>query len=1021
MNSRRRLSFLLGCAILSIGLMAAGLQRPVLAVEIGRWGTGQFSEKHPGWWWNEGKCSSTAAQDAAGRKPGAKCLHVVNKTPRAPNHFGTTQQAVAITPGQRYQITLWARAKGLASDGGASVAVDEAWKVRPIQLPKGTYDWTRFTGTFSLAANTAQLRILSEDVGEVSIDEVRIEPAPPPAAAVGGAVAAPDPAPDPQGEPEDALWVTAAGGIARTKDAAVAIPEGAAAKPFRLRLHRGPIGQTNVDPKLKVHDARITIEAPEAPLMAKPALVTLSFDGKLPADTDLKRIAPVVHNGMFWEKARGVKIDAAAKRATFEVRWFGATAIATDDAEIQFLYLFGLGGSPYFRDALLALDKTPPFVVEYVPGAAQSPDPEYLRVILEALLKSYQVLVDQMRYDPPAMRPVVVRVRDLNLEEVRKKLSLPAGTVGTFSPVGFDLGIVSGVGEILVDSRKMIPILIDSNVRDRSWLRAAVAHEFFHLLQSTILARYRVQPELVRLAMASDLQWLTEASAEWAADAVFDDLNGYFLFLATERDYTFKGTIRSSRDGAPPQHPYAGAAFLKFLAWRYGKDFVRQAWLLAWTEVDRKGHKETLIRSSDILAAACGRLQTYDRRKVDLETNVATFALYYNFLRNLGESSQWFRDKGANRWLLDSVPHMQRSSLKAKSKGSLDLGKVQPLGTGPLLRLDHDKSKPLELTVRLKPQGGFAAPADTGMLLVVFADEQRILQTRPFSGAGGAVKAAAKTASHVVVIPLNLHYSMEFPIALEWRSRRDPADEVYVRGPMQVFQHKFAPDTPWAITASQTSAVMTYTNPKTGRKDSIKFTWDLPPEKIGRFERPPIQVAGTFQAPPKPKPPNPVPKPSPPKPTPIETRRTYVPGKPERPIILTDRDEGTGWIDPDHWSACCRLFIVGLPQQSAALPRQVPAYLKDDKNFPGLFAEQSDFSPRERLGGMALLDFGIMFWDTQAGTGRKRYSLRLPVDDDRPVARVGFYLKGERGLVPRVVQHTAAVFWDYTLEQEPVK
>jgi len=1016
MNSRARRACVIGSLILSLGVLAAGLQSRVLAVEIGRWGTGQFAEKHPGWWWNEGKCNSTAAQDAAGRKPDTKCLQVVNKTPRAPNQFGTTQQAVAIVAGQRYQITLWARAKGLASDGGAGVAVDEAWKVRPIQLPKGTYDWTRFTGTFSLAANTAQLRILSEDVGEVSIDELRVEPAPPPATAGGGGVAAADPLPDPQGEPEDAVWITTAGGIARTKDAAVAIPEGAAAKPFRLRLHRGPSGQTNVDPQLKVHDARITLEATDSRLLAKPALVTLSFDGKLPADVDPKRIAPVVHNGMFWEKARGVKIDSAAKRATFEVRWFGATAIATDDAEIKFLYEFGLGGSPYFRDALLHLDKTPPFVVEYVPGTPASPDPEYLKVIFDALVKAYQVLVDQMRYEAPAMRPVVVRVRDLNVEEVRKKLRLPAGAGGTFSPAGFDAAIVSGVGEILVDSRKVIPILIDSNIRDKNWLREAAAHEFFHLLQATILARYRVPPDVVHMAIASDLQWLTEASAEWAADAVFDDLNNYFGYLARERDYTFKGAVRSSWEGAPPLHPYAGTAFLKFLTWRYGKDFVRQTWLLAWTEVDRNGHKEALIRSSDILAAACGRLQTVDGRKVDLETNVATYALYFNFLRNLGESSQWFSDKGSNRWLLDSVPHMQRSSLKAKPKGSINLGNVQPLGTGPMLRLDHDKSKPLELTVRLKPQGGFAAPKDTGMLLVVFADEQRILQTRPFSGAGGAVKAAAKTASHVVVVPLNLHYSMEFPIALEWRSKRDPADEVYVRGPVQILQHKFAPDTPWSIAATQTSAVMTYFNPKTGRKDSVKFTWDLPPEEIRRIGTVPIQFTGTYQRPPKP----PTPKPSPPKPTPIpiDTRRTYVPGKPEQPIILDGRDRGGPSGEMDFWSAHGMLFAASRPQDPSVPAAQVPAYLKDHGNFTPQHVEKWEFRAADGRPGLELFSLGMSFSDYGPGVHVKRQALRLSVDDERPVARVGFHFTGEKGYAGDRGRFDAVVFWDYTLDEQ---
>lgn len=54
--------------------------------------------------------------------------------------------------------------------------VDSQWQVRPIALPGGTYDWAQLTGEFSLPESAAQLRILSDDVGEVWIDDLRIEP-----------------------------------------------------------------------------------------------------------------------------------------------------------------------------------------------------------------------------------------------------------------------------------------------------------------------------------------------------------------------------------------------------------------------------------------------------------------------------------------------------------------------------------------------------------------------------------------------------------------------------------------------------------------------------------------------------------------------------------------------------------------------------------------------------------------------------------------------------------------------------
>ena len=787
------------------------------------------------------------------------------------------------------------------------------------------------------------------------------------------------------------------------------IPEGAAAKPFRLRLYRRAGEETNFDPNLKVSDAKTTIEAPDAPPLAKPARVTLAFDGKVPADTDPKRIVPVVHNGKFWEKAYGAKIDTAAKRATFEVRWFGATAIAADDAETKLLYVLALGGTPYFADALLALDKTPPFVVEYVPGVPNSPDPEYLRGILEALLRAHEVLVDQMKYDPPAIRPIVVRVRDLNVEEVKRKLGLVSDVSGMASLSGLDPGVVGGIGQILIDSK----------IADRTHLRSSAAHEFFHLLQGAALRRNGITPDRVDPLLTGDLQWLAEASAEWASDAVFDDLNDYFGHLATERDYTFKGAIQSSGAGAPLHHPYAGAAFVKFLGWRYGKDFVRQAWGLARSDVKRGGRTTTLETSFDVLSAACDRLQTVDRRKVDLPTNVATFALYFNFLRNLGESSRWFRDKGSNQWLLDSGNYWKRSSLKTQPKGSLALGNVKPLGTGPLLRLDIDKTKPLELTVRLKPDAIYSAREDTGMVLVVFADEQKILQVRPFNGAGGAVKAAPKTASHVVVIPLNLHGIREFPMTVEWQTRRSPEDEVYVRGPAQILQHRLSPDTPWSLTATQTAAVMTYFNPKTGRKDSVKFTWDVPPEKVHRIGTTPIQFTGTFQRPPNPAPPKPAPpKPTPPKPSPIDTRRTFVPGTPEKPIILNGRDEGIGSSNLDHWTARGLLFAASRPPDAAVPPAGVPAYLKDRNNFSPQHVESWEFRSADGRGGIELFELGMTFSDFRPGVHRKRQALRLSVEEDRPVARVGFYFTGETGTTGGGGHFAAAVFWDYTLEEQ---
>lgn len=140
------------------------------------WGTGQYAAKDRLEWWHSGKCISTAIAVKEIHRGGKKSLHIVNLSPRAANIYGTMQQPLSITVGQRYRVSLWAKAKGLTSDGAVSIIVDSAWKIRPIVLNKGSYDWTCFTGDFTPSEATAQLRIISEDVGEAWLDDIQIVP-----------------------------------------------------------------------------------------------------------------------------------------------------------------------------------------------------------------------------------------------------------------------------------------------------------------------------------------------------------------------------------------------------------------------------------------------------------------------------------------------------------------------------------------------------------------------------------------------------------------------------------------------------------------------------------------------------------------------------------------------------------------------------------------------------------------------------------------------------------------------------
>lgn len=140
------------------------------------WGTGQYSDPN-NVWQNSGACSSRANVSAQVHQGGKASLHIINTSPRAANVFGTTVQKIAIQPGQNHKITLWAKGRELASRGAISIIVDAAWNVRPIALPSGTFEWQKFEGTFVLPTPTADIRIISEDRGEVWIDDISVTPA----------------------------------------------------------------------------------------------------------------------------------------------------------------------------------------------------------------------------------------------------------------------------------------------------------------------------------------------------------------------------------------------------------------------------------------------------------------------------------------------------------------------------------------------------------------------------------------------------------------------------------------------------------------------------------------------------------------------------------------------------------------------------------------------------------------------------------------------------------------------------
>ena len=142
------------------------------------WGLGQFQQGKP-IWWNSNGCRSTATVVSTEAHSGKKSLLIENFTKASPRVYGTTQQAIPITAKARYRVSLWAKTRNLEKLG-FRVVVNDAWDVIPINLPAGSYEWTKFEGEFSIPTDIAQVRLVSLGVGQVWIDDITIEMIDPP-------------------------------------------------------------------------------------------------------------------------------------------------------------------------------------------------------------------------------------------------------------------------------------------------------------------------------------------------------------------------------------------------------------------------------------------------------------------------------------------------------------------------------------------------------------------------------------------------------------------------------------------------------------------------------------------------------------------------------------------------------------------------------------------------------------------------------------------------------------------------
>jgi len=104
-------------------------------------------------------------------------------------------------------------------------------------------------------------------------------------------------------------------------------------------------------------------------------------------------------------------------------------------------------------------------------------------------------------------------------------------------------------------------------------IRVTAAHELFHAVQFGVDWR-----EAEDTGSSFERRYWMEMSAVWMEEEIYDDINDYYTYL----EYFFNVPEWSLQQfaGTSDLHPYASCVFPIYLSERFGRDIVRDIWLL---------------------------------------------------------------------------------------------------------------------------------------------------------------------------------------------------------------------------------------------------------------------------------------------------------------------------------------------------------------------------------------------------------------------------------------------------------
>ena len=118
---------------------------------------------------------TTAERDGNYARTGAASFRVQSmRRPTSDEQMSLMVQQVPVTPGQRYRVSVWARALN-AREHTLGIFSDDGARQNIVAIPAGDYDWRQLTGEFVADEELFSLVIACRDEGSVWIDDIEIE------------------------------------------------------------------------------------------------------------------------------------------------------------------------------------------------------------------------------------------------------------------------------------------------------------------------------------------------------------------------------------------------------------------------------------------------------------------------------------------------------------------------------------------------------------------------------------------------------------------------------------------------------------------------------------------------------------------------------------------------------------------------------------------------------------------------------------------------------------------------------